>query len=48
MAFLFLVMGVLDYTRGRIMARVGARMQERLDRRVFSAALRRMQQVTTP
>jgi ATP-binding cassette subfamily C protein len=45
MAFLFLVMGVLDYTRGRIMARVGARMQERLDRRVFSAALRRMQQV---
>jgi len=45
MAFMFLVMGVLDYTRGRIMARVGARMQERLDRRVFSAALRRMQQV---
>ena len=45
MAFMFLIMGVLDYTRGRIMARVGARMQERLDRRVFSAALRRMQQV---
>ena len=43
MAFLFLVMGILDYTRGRIMARIGARMQERLDRRVFSAALRRMQ-----
>ena len=45
MAFLFLIMGILDYTRGRIMARVGARMQERLDRRVFAAALRRMQQV---
>ncbi len=45
MAFLFLIMGILDYTRGRIMARIGARMQERLDRRVFSAALRRMQQV---
>jgi len=44
MAFLFLVMGILDYARGRIMARVGARMQERLDRRVFAAALKRMQQ----
>lgn len=44
MAFLFLVMGILDYSRGRIMARVGARMQERLDRRVFAAALKRMQQ----
>ena len=45
MAFLFLIMGILDYTRGRIMARIGARMQDRLDRRVFSAALRRMQLV---
>ena len=45
MAFLFLIMGILDYSRGRIMARVGARMQERLDRRVFAAALKRMQQV---
>ena len=44
MAFLYLVMGILDYSRGRIMARVGARMQERLDRRVFAAALKRMQQ----
>ena len=44
MAFLFLIMGILDYSRGRIMARVGARMQERLDRRVFAAALKRMQQ----
>ena len=45
MAFLYLIMGILDYSRGRIMARVGARMQERLDRRVFAAALKRMQQV---
>jgi len=45
MAFLYLMMGVLDYSRGRIMARIGARMQERLDRRVFAAALKRMQQV---
>ncbi len=45
MAFLFLIMGILDYSRGRIMARIGARMQERLDRRVFAAALKRMQQV---
>ncbi len=43
MVALFIVMGVLDYARGRIMARIGARMQERLDRRVFAAALRRMQ-----
>ena len=42
MAFLFLAMGLLDYARGRIMARIGARMQERLDRRVFAAALKRM------
>ncbi|RYH10832.1 type I secretion system permease/ATPase [Tropicimonas sp. IMCC6043] len=39
-AFLYLVMGILDYTRGRVMARVGARFQTRLDRRVFSAVLR--------
>ncbi len=42
MAFLFLAMGVLDHARGRVMARVGARMQDRLDRRVFAAALRRL------
>jgi ATP-binding cassette, subfamily C, bacterial len=40
--FLFLAMGFLDHARGRIMARVGARIQERLDRRVFSAAVRRL------
>lgn len=39
--FLFLVMGILEYVRGRVMAIVGARFQDRLDRRVFSAAMQR-------
>jgi ATP-binding cassette subfamily C protein len=39
--FLFLVMGVLDHVRARVMAIVGARFQERLDRRVFAAAMQR-------
>lgn len=39
--FLYAVMGVLDYTRGRIMARVGARFQFDLDRRVFDAVVRK-------
>lgn len=39
--FLFAMMGILDFVRGRIMARVGARFQERMDRRVFDAAMRR-------
>ena len=34
-------MGLLDYTRGRIMARVGARFQSDLDRRVFDAVVRK-------
>ena len=38
-AFLYTLMGLLDYTRGRVMARVGARFQDKLDRRVFEAAL---------
>ena len=37
--FLYAMMGLLDYARGRIMARVGARFQTRLDRRVFEAVL---------
>lgn len=41
-AFLFLVMGILDHARARIMARVGARLQDRLDRRVFAAAVSRL------
>lgn len=40
--FLFLMMGMLDHARARIMARIGARMQDRLDLRVFAAALRQM------
>ncbi|MCW1918371.1 type I secretion system permease/ATPase [Rhodobacter sp. KR11] len=42
MTVLYAAMGVLDYARGRVMTRIGARIQEKLDRRVFSAALRRM------
>ncbi|MGV6848416.1 MAG: type I secretion system permease/ATPase [Marinibacterium sp.] len=40
-AFLYGMMGLLDYSRGRIMARVGARFQSALDRRVFDAMVRR-------
>ncbi|MCX7566601.1 type I secretion system permease/ATPase [Sulfitobacter sp. F26169L] len=39
--FLYSVMGVLDYTRGRIMGRIGARFQDDLDRRVFDAVVRK-------
>jgi ATP-binding cassette subfamily C protein len=39
-AALFLVMGLVDHARARITARIGARFQDRLDRRVFSAAIR--------
>lgn len=40
-AFLFLMMGILDWARGRVLARAGARMQDTLDQRVFSASLRK-------
>lgn len=40
-AGLFLAMGLLEHARGRLMARVGARFQDRLDRRVFAAAMKR-------
>ena len=40
-ALLFLLMGFLDYARARVLARVGARFQELLDKRVFEAVLRR-------
>jgi ATP-binding cassette, subfamily C, bacterial len=36
---LFLAMGVLEHSRTRVMAVVGARFQERLDRRVFAASM---------
>lgn len=39
--FLYTIMGILDFTRGRIMARVGARFQSALDRRVFDAVIRK-------
>ena len=37
-AFLYLMMGILDYARGRVMARAGARFQAELDGRVFDAS----------
>lgn len=37
--FLYGLMAMLDYARGRIMARFGARFQALLDRRVFGATL---------
>ncbi|SPF77516.1 type I secretion system permease/ATPase [Pseudoprimorskyibacter insulae] len=40
-AFLYGMMGLLDYVRGRIMGRVAARFQSALDLRVFSAVVRR-------
>ena len=40
-AFLFLMMGVLDYARGRVLARAGARLRARLDERVLRAILDR-------
>lgn len=39
--FLYSIMGVLDFTRTRIMARAGARFQSTLDRRVFDAVIRK-------
>ncbi|WP_135506025.1 type I secretion system permease/ATPase [Roseovarius aestuariivivens] len=39
--FLYGMMGLLDYARGRIMGRVAARFQARLDRRVFDAVIRK-------
>ncbi len=38
---LFLMMGLLEYARGRVLARAGARFQTMLDMRVFEAVLRR-------
>ena len=39
--FLFIAMGLLDAARSRVLARIGARVQQRLDRRVFAASLQR-------
>ena len=40
-AFLYGMMGLLDYARGRVMGRAGARFQAALDRRVFDAMVRK-------
>jgi len=40
-AALYAIMGVLDYARGRVAARIGAKFQNDLDPRVFDAVLRR-------
>jgi ATP-binding cassette subfamily C protein len=39
--FLYGMMGILDYVRGRVMGRVAARFQKDLDLRVFDAVMRR-------
>ncbi len=39
-AFLFGMMGVFDYARGRVIARAGARFQAMLDTRTFNASMR--------
>jgi len=46
MGFLFAMMGILEYARGRVLSRIGAGFQARLDARVFSAVLRR--EASTP
>ncbi|WP_330647234.1 type I secretion system permease/ATPase (plasmid) [Thioclava litoralis] len=44
--FLFTVMGLLDYFRGRILARIGAQLVERLDARIMRATLERTASAT--
>ncbi len=39
MGFLFATMGILDFLRGRILARIAAAFQARLEARIFSAVL---------
>lgn len=41
LAFLFVVMGCLDQSRNRLLARIGARVQTRLEHPLFAAALAR-------
>ncbi len=41
MSFLFATMGVLEYLRGRVLARIGSALQQRLEARVFGAVLAR-------
>jgi ATP-binding cassette subfamily C protein len=39
--FLYGTMGILDFVRGRVLARIGARFQASLDKRVFNASITR-------
>lgn len=39
--FLFVMMAALDFARGRVAARYGARLQDALDTRIFDAAINR-------
>lgn len=39
--FLYIMMGILDYARGRVLARFGARFQSALQDRVFDATVKR-------
>ncbi len=41
MGFLFAMMGILDFVRGRVLARIGAKFQDGLDHRVFAAVIKR-------
>lgn len=47
-AFLYLLMALLDFARGRIMARFGANFQSALDRTVFDANLAQLPDGGTP
>jgi PrtD family type I secretion system ABC transporter len=47
-AFLYGMMGILDYVRGRIMARVGAQFQTQLDRPVFAAVMQATTRARAP
>ena len=47
-AFLYGMMGLLDYSRGRVMGRVGARFQAALDERVFNAVYAARPSCQTP
>jgi ATP-binding cassette subfamily C protein len=40
-AGLYFLMGVIDYSRGRVMARIGSRLQVAFDKRIFAALLDR-------
>jgi len=41
MGFLFAMMGLLDFVRGRVLSRIGAQFQAALDARVFAAVIKR-------